>query len=96
MARSIPKSLALYLTSLYNTDFKALECNFEMNLGKIVRRIGRKEKYKPVEGWNFLRGKWAWNTQFDISIDCHVSGNVLYRAVNQSLSYGTGYCNCLM
>ena len=53
------------------------------------------ENCNTVEGWNFVKGERSWSTQFDISIHCHLSGNVLYRAVNRSLSHGTGYFNCL-
>jgi len=43
ISRSTGKSSALYLTSLHNTDFNALGCNFEMNLGKTVCIIERKK-----------------------------------------------------
>ena len=89
------KSLSLYLTSLYNRDFKALECNFEMNLGKTECRIGRKKSTTLLKGGILWKMKWAWNAQFDMSTDCHLSGNVLYRAVNQSLSHDTGNFNCI-
>jgi hypothetical protein len=95
MARSTGKSLALYLASPHNTDSRALECNFEMNLGKNCMYNWAEEKYNTAEVWNSVKGDWAWSTKFDVSIDYHRPGNILYRAVNQSLSHGTGYFNCL-